>query len=53
MCLFWEVDLWLQHSWLMSTVQNLKKSWLEQDTDQYLSQELGTPAVEHLLVNDG
>ena len=28
-CLFWGADLWLQHSWRMSTIQNLRKSWLE------------------------
>ena len=27
-CLFWGVDLWLQPFWLMSTIQNPKKSWL-------------------------
>ena len=28
LCLFWEADLWLRPSWLMSTVQNPKKSCL-------------------------
>ena len=27
-CLFWEADLWLQPSWLMSTIQDPKKTWL-------------------------
>ena len=27
-CLFWGADLWLRHSWQMSTIQNSKKSWL-------------------------
>jgi len=29
MCLFWEADLWLQPSRLISTFQNPRKSWLE------------------------
>ena len=28
MCLFWGVDLWLQPSWWMSTVQYPRKTWL-------------------------
>ena len=28
MCLFWGADLWVQPSWLMSTVQDPRKTWL-------------------------
>ena len=28
MCLLWGADLWLQHSWWMSTVQDPRKTWL-------------------------